>query len=157
MLSQIERGEANPTFATLWNLTRALEVEFSDLIAMQSSLGRPVIETIAGNLIPEIRTPDGLCVLRILSPTQTAGAMEWYELSIAPGGALVSKPHAKGATEHLTVLDGVLKIFSGDNGQSLATNSTARYAADVPHAIRNDGRKSAKAVLVVINTSKSFK
>ena len=26
MLSQIERGQTNPTFATLWNLTRALGV-----------------------------------------------------------------------------------------------------------------------------------
>ena len=28
MLSQIERGAANPTFATLWNVTQALGVEF---------------------------------------------------------------------------------------------------------------------------------
>jgi DNA-binding XRE family transcriptional regulator len=121
MLSQIERGEANP------------------------------IETVPGNLIPEIRTEDGLCVLRILSPTNTAGAMEWYELSVAPKGALISKPHAKGATEHLTVLEGVLKISSGDENQILTAAMTARYAADVPHAIVNQGKKPARALLVVLS------
>jgi len=54
LLSQIERGEANPTFATLWNLTRALDLEFSDLIGMHSSAGRGVIETIPAGLIPDL-------------------------------------------------------------------------------------------------------
>lgn len=151
LLSQIERGEANPTFATLWHLTRALELEFSDLISMQSKVGRGMIETIPANLIPEIRTEDGLCVLRILGPTHTVGTMEWYDLTMAPRGALISSPHAKGATEHLSVRDGVLKISSGDEEQMLTTGMTGRYAADVPHAIRNAGKKPARALLVVIN------
>ena len=46
MLSQIERGEANPTFATLWNLTRALDLEFSDLIGMRAQSGPGAIEII---------------------------------------------------------------------------------------------------------------
>ncbi|MBL4808294.1 MAG: helix-turn-helix transcriptional regulator, partial [Rhodobacteraceae bacterium] len=32
MLSQIERGESSPTVATLWNLTRALQVDFAGLL-----------------------------------------------------------------------------------------------------------------------------
>lgn len=32
MLSQIERGQANPTFAVLWSLTRALKMDFADLL-----------------------------------------------------------------------------------------------------------------------------
>jgi transcriptional regulator with XRE-family HTH domain len=151
MLSQIERGEANPTFATLWNLTRALDLEFSDLIGMRAQSGPNAIETIPGNLMPEIRTADGLCVLRILSPTHTAGTMEWYDVVLAPRGALESKPHAKGATEHLTVREGTLKIISGEEEQVLNPGMTGRYAADVPHAIRNDGKKAAQALLVVIS------
>ncbi len=152
MLSQIERGEANPTFATLWNLTRALDLEFSDLIGMRANSGAgPQVEIFARNLIPEIRTEDGLCVLRILSPAQSAGSLEWYELSLAPKGALISRPHAKGATEHLTVWEGTLSVTSGSEKKNLNAGMTARYPANVPHTIRNDGRKSAKALLVVMN------
>ena len=151
LLSQIERGEANPTFATLWNLTRALELEFSELIGMHSSAGRGVIETVPQGLIPEIRTEDGLCILRILGPAHSAGAMEWYDLTIAPRGALVSKPHSKGATEHLTVQEGVLRISSGAEDQTVSAGMTCRYAADVAHAIRNDGKKPARALLVVLS------
>jgi transcriptional regulator with XRE-family HTH domain len=38
MLSQIERGQTNPTFGVLWNLTRALKIEFSDLLEGGSAL-----------------------------------------------------------------------------------------------------------------------
>ena len=35
MLSQIERGESSPTVASLWNLTRALNIDFSTLTRLQ--------------------------------------------------------------------------------------------------------------------------
>ena len=35
MVSQIERGESSPTIATLWNLTRALQVDFAGRMNLQ--------------------------------------------------------------------------------------------------------------------------
>lgn len=151
MLSQIERGEANPTFATLWNLTKALGLEISELIESQPAKSRSAIDLIPEHLIPELRTPDGKCVLRILSPVSNAGQMEWYEIRLEPGGTLASKAHAKGAVEHLTVLDGELHVSSGGESKQVLRQATARYAADVSHSIRNEGKKHASALLVVIN------
>ncbi len=42
-VSQIERGESSPTVATLWNLTRALQVDFAGLLEVRES---PRIEVI---------------------------------------------------------------------------------------------------------------
>jgi len=149
MLSQVERGQANPTFGTLWSLTTALDLEFAELIGLQSTVSHPGIEVTAGGFTPEIRTDDGLCTLRILSPTQSAGQIEWYDLTLQPGGALVSSPHAHGAREHLTVRDGMLQVASGGDSVEVSKDATARYAADVPHAIRNLGKTPARALLVV--------
>ena len=33
MLSEIERGKANPTYGTLWHLTRALNIDLNSLIS----------------------------------------------------------------------------------------------------------------------------
>jgi transcriptional regulator with XRE-family HTH domain len=33
MLSEIERGNANPTYGTLWHLTRALKIDLNSLIS----------------------------------------------------------------------------------------------------------------------------
>ena len=107
MLSQIERGQANPTFAVLWSLTRALKLDFADLL--QGAAGPKedgAIEVVAAANTPEIRSADGRCRLQILGPPRLAGATEWYEVAMGPGGELVSAPHARGAFEHFTALDG---------------------------------------------------
>lgn len=149
MLSQIERGQTNPTFATLWNLTRALGLDLSALVEGHSGSARRAMEIVPRHFTPEIRSEDGRCVLRILSPAANSSRMEWYELEMAPGGALISDPHAPGATEHLTVLDGILEVRSGAEENSVGAGATARYAVDVPHAIHNRSDRPARALMIV--------
>jgi XRE family transcriptional regulator, regulator of sulfur utilization len=151
MLSQIERGQANPTLATVWHLSQALGVELSEFVGGQRVERRGRIEVTAASFVPEIRTEDGQCVMRILSPASEVGRTELYHLTIAPGGELVSDAHARGSSEHLSVLVGELTVESADTVASVATGSIARYPVDVPHAIRNNSRLPAQALLVVIS------
>ena len=148
MLSQIERGRANPTFATLWGLTRALGLDLSELGEAGGAAG--AVEIAPSHFTPEIRSADGLCTLRILGPIDLAGRSEWYEIAIAPGGALVSEGHAAGSREHLTVQSGTLEIESGASRGTATAGDTARYAADAPHAIRNPHAEPARGFLVVL-------
>jgi transcriptional regulator with XRE-family HTH domain len=151
MLSQIERGETNPTFATLWNLTRALGVDVAELMGGRGGRSGPAISVLPVHFTPEIRTEDGGCLLRILSPASNAGGFEWYELIVQPGAALESEPHGPGATEHLTVLEGALEVQAGDETAQVQAGATARYPVDTHHAIRNTGAEVSRALLVVIN------
>jgi len=151
MLSQIERGQTNPTLATVWALAEALKVEVSELIGVPKSEKGAHIEIASKSFTPEIRTEDGLCVLRILSPADRLGSMEWYELLVSPGGALVSAPHSKGTQEHLTLLEGELTVALGSAANVVKSGATARYPADVDHAIRNESKHKARALLVVIS------
>lgn len=150
MLSQIERNQANPTVAVVWRLANALRVELSELLSGARS-NAPAIETVAAHATPGLNSPDGLCHLRILWPIDLAGQFEWYELSIKPGGALESAPHEPGSREHLSVLSGNLDVSAGGAEQTVKAGETARYAVDGPHAIRNNGKQNASALLVVIH------
>jgi transcriptional regulator with XRE-family HTH domain len=150
MLSQIERGQANPTLATVWQLSHALGLELSDLVGTQRVERRGRIDVTASSFVPEIRTEDGQCVLRILSLADKVGEMEFYHLSIAPHGELVSEAHARGSMEHLTVLEGELTVVSADTAAVVGTGAIARYPVDVPHAIRNHTDRAASGVLVVM-------
>jgi len=94
---------------------------------------------------------DGGCELRILGPVELAGQFEWYELTLQAGATLDSLPHAPGSREHLSVLGGQLTVRAGDGHSALAAGETARYAADLPHAIHNDGPGPASALLVVMH------
>ncbi len=146
MVSQIERGESSPTIATLWNLTRALQVDFAGLL--DSAPAAPQVETLRAAQVPTIDNLGSGCRIRILSPPEDAGKHEVYELTIAPGGVLDSQPHTRGAREHLTVISGSLTVTSGEVSSSLNAGDTARYAADVPHRITAAGGET-RAFLVV--------
>lgn len=149
MLSEIERDKANPTIAVAWRLTNALGVSLDQLFAAQRAP-----ETIAVSGPHEIPTLDGheaKYQLRVWGPIELAGKFEWYELTLQPGGALTSNAHEPGTREHLTVLAGSIEIESAGETKRLKLADTARYQADVPHAIRNAGKTDAKALLVVIH------
>lgn len=151
MLSQIERGQANPTVAVVWRLANALGVGMGALLGGAPAPAAPAIEVLAAHATPSIRSPDGLCELRILGPIGLAGQFEWYALSVHAGGALESQPHEGGTLEHLTVLSGALEVASGEQSQRIRSGETARYAADRAHAIRNPGKSAASAWLVVVH------
>jgi transcriptional regulator with XRE-family HTH domain len=144
MVSQIERAESSPTVATLWNLTRALQIDFAGLLE-----GRPApgIEVTPAAAAPVIARTPGVRI-RILSAPETVGAHEVYDLTFAPGAALESEAHSPGCREHLTVIEGQLSVASGAETARLAPGDTARYPADRPHAIRAEGG-AARAILIV--------
>ena len=150
MLSQVERGLANPTFATLWALTSALGVDISQLIGAATSESEQAVEVVEAHNIPRIQSADGHCTLAILSPPETTGDAEWYMLEIEPGASLTSQPHAPGCREHLSVLAGEALVISAEVQARAGAGATLRYRADVPHSISNTGAARLQALLVVL-------
>jgi len=133
MVSQIERGESSPTIATLWNLTRALQVDFAGLLEEAEVKDR--IDVLRVSDVPAINNMGQRCQIRILSPPEDAGGHEVYDIRFDTGGELNSQPHSRGAREQLTILDGAVRVISGGAEDTLRQGDTARYAADVPHCI----------------------
>jgi transcriptional regulator with XRE-family HTH domain len=150
MLSQVERGLANPTFATLWALTQALGIDIAQLIGDATDAQAQQIEVIEAHNVPRIQSADGHCTLRILSPPETTGEAEWYWLEIEPGASLTSQPHTAGCREHLSIIDGQALVISAEMQQKAGAGATLRYRADVPHSISNAGPGLLKAFLVVM-------
>ncbi len=134
MVSQIERGESSPTIATLWNLTRALQVDFAGLLEEEQTAQKIIVTR--SDQVPTIDNRGEGCRIRILSPPEEAGRNELYELRLEEGGALESHSHKRGTVEHVSVISGTIDVISGESLAHLDHGDSARYAADVPHAIR---------------------
>lgn len=146
MVSQIERGESSPTIATLWNLTRALNVDFAGLLEQRD--GGDQIDVLTTSDVPSIDNMGDGCRILILSPPEEAGDHEVYDISFNKDGSLTSQPHARGTREQLTVLAGRVKVASGNAVTEITAGDTARYAADVPHSIAALGTASRIFLIV---------
>ena len=148
MLSQIERGQANPTLAVTVRISRALGVSLDDIAGIYPDSASTIEVFRASDRSLDFRTdPD--CSLRTLSPSRLWEDVEFYELTLAPGRSLTGAPHIRGTFEFVTVEHGVVVVSSGEKTEQLGTGDSASYPADIVHAIENRGKDTATAILVV--------
>ena len=147
LLSQIERGQVNPTFSVVWNLTQALGLDLSEL--GEESLADGVIEHQHAYSTPTLNSRDGRCTLKLLSPAHTVLTVEWYEVTMQPGGCLESDPHATGTYEHFTCQQGSVEITSGKQRARAGAGDTLRYDADREHSICNIDAGISRGILLV--------
>lgn len=152
MLSQIERGKVNPTFARVWHLTRSLGVGVGELLGEVSSHFEETkqFEHLQVYRTPTITSSDGLCTTKILNPIRFQLPFEWYEMTLQRGGELRANAHGNGAWEHMTVVSGRVVVEIGKAEVMLEAGETVRYSAEQPHGVRNDYPGISKVMLVLV-------
>ena len=148
MLSQIEQSKTNPTVTVLLRIANGLRVDPTRLLPSPTQTPR-VWRIIRSNDERTLFPANPGCTIRTLSPLDLEKQIEFYELTFAPRGELVSAPHYRGTEEILTVANGRLIVKSGENETELRKGDSIHYAADVPHQICNAGHTPATAFLLV--------
>ncbi len=147
IISQIERNETNPTLATIWRLSQALDVSIERVLAAGDE--EPFIEKISRADTPILLSEDGKVRLAIVGWIKTVEWLQWYEVTADPGGVLDSDPHQRGSVESLSVTEGVFEVEVGGTLQRARPGETLRYRCDRPHSVRCiEG--PARATMVVI-------
>lgn len=148
MLSQVERGTANPTLSVAFRIARAFGMTLGDLVDGATADRR--IEVIRRDDQSALFRDDENCKIRTLSPLKLEKDVEFYEVTLSPGGTLGSAPHFKGTREFLTVQSGTVIIKSGEEEAQINKGDSVQYAADIEHAIENRSKKNAVLFLVDI-------
>ena len=148
MLSQIERGKANPTLAVTCRIARVFGMSIGELVETPGATSS--INVIRSDDHAYHYRSDKDCVIRTLSPLNLEKDVEFYEVQLNEGGALRSAAHYEGTREFVTVQKGKIRIESGGDNEELEPSDSASYRADVPHALVNVGRGTAVIFLVDI-------
>ncbi|KAB1074676.1 helix-turn-helix domain-containing protein [Methylobacterium planeticum] len=148
IISQIERNETNPTLATIWRLSQALDVSIERVLATGDE--EPFIEKSSRADTPILVSEDGKVRLAIIGWIKTVEWLQWYEVSADPGGVLDSDPHQRGSVESLSVSEGVFEVDVAGVVQRARAGETLRYRCDRPHAVRCVSEGPARAIMVVI-------
>jgi transcriptional regulator with XRE-family HTH domain len=148
MLSQIERGQANPTLGVTFRIAQAFGIKLGDLVDSPPTRAR--IDVVRADDRSALFRDDEQCRIRTLSPLHLEKDVELYELTLKAGGVLESAAHYAGTREVLTIERGRVRLTAGDETSELGAGDSAHYPADVPHKIENIGEGEAVALLVDI-------
>lgn len=148
IISQIERNETNPTLATIWRLSQALDVSIERVLATNDE--EPFIEKASRADTPILLSEDGRVRLAIIGWVKTIEWLQWYDVSADPGGVLDSDPHQRGSVESLSVREGVFEVEVAGVIQTARVGETLRYRCDRPHTVRCTGELPGRATMVVI-------
>ncbi len=148
MISQIERGEANPTLAVTLRMAQGFGLSLSELVEAPGRASSIAVIR-ADDRAHDYRRDDEVQI-RTLSPLEMEKDVEFYEVRLRVGGALRSAAHFAGTREFLQVEAGRVRVESGSDLETLSKGDSASYRADVPHAIVNVGKTAATVMLVVV-------
>ncbi|MCS0496162.1 helix-turn-helix domain-containing protein [Ancylobacter mangrovi] len=148
IISQIERNETNPTLATVWRLSQALDVSIDRFMAATDD--EPFVEHLTRADTPILVSEDGRCRLTITGWIKTVEWLQWFDFVAEPGGELISDGHQRGSIECLSVLAGELQVECADVVETARAGETLRYRCDRRHVIRNMGTEPAHATMVCL-------
>jgi transcriptional regulator with XRE-family HTH domain len=145
-LSQVERGRANASVASLQRIAGALGVHVADLFEPNGASGRPRV------LRRESRPALTFGVLGqkyMLTPRP----LEHLQVIIGefePGGSTGDEPYTHGDSEELlVVLSGVVSLQLGTELFELSTGDSIDYRSSVPHRLTNLGGDPAEVMWII--------
>ena len=147
MLSQIERGRANPTLAVTQRIAQSFGISIGELVDDPNAGNR--IDVVRGDDPAALFRADDQCELRTLSPLQFEKNIEFYAIALEPGAELASEAHFEGTREMFSVARGCAEVVAGTTSIVLQQGDTAHYRADEPHIIRCQGQQRLEGYLIV--------
>ncbi|MGL4811559.1 MAG: helix-turn-helix domain-containing protein [Beijerinckiaceae bacterium] len=148
IISQIERNETNPTLATIWRLSQALDVSIERVLSASDE--EPFVERISRGDMPVLFSDDGKVKLAIIGWIKTVEWLQWYDVTAEPGGVLESDGHQRGSIESLSVLTGAFEVDVAGEISTARAGETLRYRCDRPHTVRCIGDEPGHATMVCI-------
>ncbi|HUR16666.1 MAG TPA: XRE family transcriptional regulator [Candidatus Limnocylindrales bacterium] len=144
-LSQVERGVASPSVASLQRIARGLGLSIAELFAGPATAGRVVRRderrhvTYAGlGAVDEFLTPPTATRLQVILST------------IEPGGGTGDEPYTHESDEEVVlVLEGELDLWVADEHYHLQEGDTVTHSSRLPHRNRNGGSKPARVLFSI--------
>lgn len=144
MLSQIEKGDSNPTVNTLWKIVNGLGVSYSALMERQV----PEVNVVRAEDAPTHSDENGAYRLSCYFPNTPERDFEFYHDVIDPGCTHETEGHGEGTEEFVYVTDGAFTMTVDGEDYELSTGDAIHFDASLRHAYRNDGDEPCGMVVV---------
>lgn len=135
MLGQIERGESNPTVATIAKIVEGIRVPFEELIYPKTDS----VVIIDNEKLPVYKEEEGSYQVRSIFPYDRHRNFEVYETKIEPGERCESFLTEGSVCEYIMVLQGKLTLETKDEIYEVDANHAIKIEAGRSHYYGNKG------------------
>lgn len=147
MLSQIERGEKNPTIQVACQIAEGLDMTLSQLLGEDEQSEVIIIRKSERYIYKDERSG---FERHLLSSSFPAKGIEFVFNIIPPKQESgVFPKHKKGVKEYISVAKGKLRVVLGTRSYDLAEGDSIYYEADVEHRFINIGEEECHYYLVI--------
>jgi transcriptional regulator with XRE-family HTH domain len=144
-LSQVERGRASASIASLRRIAGALAVSVADLFEPD---GPPRPRVLRRDQRPSLAF-GVLGRKRLLTP-RPLQHLEVFVGELDPGGSTGAEPYAHGDSEELfVVLSGNVQLELGGEVYELEHGDSIDYRSSTPHRITNVGEERAEVMWII--------
>ena len=144
MLSQIEKGVANPTINTLWKIANGLQVPYAELIAPSTEEATFVTYTESNMQY----SPDGKCRIFCYYPMAVGRRSEIFVMELQQGACYESPGHPQKSKEYIIVDSGSLTLRIQDKEYRLKQGDSLCFSASVTHVYANPATPRTKVYLI---------
>lgn len=144
ILSQIEKGDSNPTINTLWKIASGLNVPYTSLLEKLPSATRVMNKS----ELPAQEDEEGHYRIYCYYSITPSRNFEWFQLELDVGHSYLSVGHPDQAQEYLMVIEGRLTIETGGERYDLDPEDSLYFAASSQHIYSNNGDKPVKALIM---------
>ncbi|VBB08338.1 Hypothetical protein LUCI_3682 [Lucifera butyrica] len=144
MLSQIERGETNPTINTIWKIAIGLNVPYTSLLEQQEQNAHVIKKS---DIVSQF-TDDGQYRLYCYYSNTPHRNFELFQMELNEGCRYTSVGHSEKSEEYLMVLEGELTLEVNHETFILHADDTIAFSASTKHAYFNSGKGILKTVIM---------
>lgn len=132
MLGQIERGESNPTVATIGKIVEGIRISFDDLISTPPES----VELVEKKDIL-VYDKEG-CQIYGYKTYEAQRDIEIYEIRIMPGKKYEAASHGDNSHEFVIVNQGSLKVVTGKEEYLVNKGNAIDFITDKTHTFFNE-------------------
>lgn len=144
MLSQIEKGDTNPTINTIWKIANGLKVPYTSLLEQQEHNAYVIKKS---DIVAQL-TDEGHYRLYCYYPNTPNRNFELFQMELDEGCHYTSVGHSEKSQEYIMVLEGELTLEVNNKTFILNANDTISFTASTKHVYFNSGHCTLKTSII---------
>lgn len=144
LISQVERGLADPSLETLRRVAKVLEIPLFSLFRQEDT---GTVAVVRKNRRTQVKSPDHDITYSRISPG--GGRLEVLHGTLGPHSASAAEPWAHPSEECLVVLSGQLVVEVAGRDYELSAGDSCYFDSNMPHRYRNTREQAAEFIVTI--------